>query len=92
MVVITMLIVLISVLYLIFFNPKLVRVVLQFFVLNVVVSTFYLFGVGLLLFLVLPLESFSLTFSTILISFDFLAQTSFDLFTYTLYLKIVVTF
>lgn len=46
---ITLIIVVSVVVYIIFFNPGLVKTILQFFILNLIMSIFYLFGVSLLL-------------------------------------------
>lgn len=67
---ITALIVLISILLVIFFNPKIIRVILQFFVLNLIISTFYLLGVGLMLFQAYPIGGFTLSFTALFMSFD----------------------
>jgi hypothetical protein len=89
---ITTIVIVMSVLYLIFISPKTVRVMLQFFVLNLVISTFYLFGVCLLLFLLFPLQQYSLIFSSFYISFDVIIATFADLGPIVVYCKFIVLF
>ena len=87
-----MLVVVLGVAYLIFFNPKAVKYMLQFFVLNLVISTVYLLGVGLLLFLVVPQNQYSISFATVYISLDYFLHTTVDASIWGNYLKIVLVF
>lgn len=87
---ITLLLVLSFVVYLLFFSPKTVKALLQFFIFNLFISIFYLFGVGLLLFLVVPQNAYSLTFINLLMTFDLLVNTEIFLVPFMLFLKIII--
>ena len=89
---ITLLLVLSFVVYLLFFSPKTVKALLQFFIFNLFISIFYLFGAGLLLFLVVPQQAYSLTFINILMTFDLLVNTEIFLTPFMLFLKMIIGF
>lgn len=89
---ITLLLVLSFVVYLLFFSPQTVKALLQFFILNLFISIFYLFGVGLLLFLIVPQQAYSLTFINLLMTFDLLVNTEVFLVPFLLFLKIIIGF
>lgn len=61
---ITLLIVVSNTLYFVFTGPKLVKPVVQFFILNLMISTFYLLGVALVLFIVPSQGAFTLSYAT----------------------------
>jgi len=61
---ITLLVVTTAALYFAENGPRLIKPVIQFFILNLIISTFYLLGVGLLLFLVPASEEYTLSYST----------------------------
>lgn len=61
---ITLLIVVSNTLYFVFTGPKLVKPVVQFFILNLMISTFYLLGVALVLFIVPNQGAFTLSYAT----------------------------
>lgn len=88
---ITLLLVLIMVVYLIFYSPKTVLSVLQFFVYNVFISIFYLTGVGLLLFLVVPQRAAGLSFINLVMTVDFAAHSAL-MPMFMVFLKLVVGF
>jgi NADH-quinone oxidoreductase subunit N len=62
---ITLLVVIAAALYFAESGPKLIKPVIQFFILNLIISTFYLIGVGLFLFLSPYSNDFTLTYSAI---------------------------
>jgi len=62
---ITLLVVIAAALYFAESGPKLIKPVIQFFILNLIISTFYLLGVGLFLFLSPYSNDFTLTYSAI---------------------------
>jgi len=61
---ITLLIVVSNTLYFVFTGPKLVKPVVQFFILNLMISTFYLLGVALVMFGVPEQGVYTLSYST----------------------------
>jgi hypothetical protein len=66
---ITLLLVIVMSIYFIFFGAKLIMPVIQFFIFNLVVSTFYLLGIALLLFFT-PVSGFeNLSYFAFLINF-----------------------
>jgi len=66
---ITLLLVIVMSIYFIFFGAKLIMPVIQFFIFNLVVSTFYLLGIALLLFFT-PISGFeNLSYFAFLINF-----------------------
>lgn len=66
---ITLLVVVIAAIFFIFFGAKLLKPVIQFFVLNLVVSTFYILGLGLFFFFIPVSSSTNLSYITFFISF-----------------------
>ncbi len=66
---VTLLIVIILSVYFIFFGAKLLRPVLQFFVFNLIISTFFLLGLGLLYFFIPIAGLDNLSYITFLINF-----------------------
>lgn len=54
---VTLLVVIIISIYFIFFGARIIKPVIQFFVFNLMVSTFYILGLGLLFFFI-PVSSF----------------------------------
>ena len=62
---ITLLVVIAAALYFAESGPKLIKPVIQFFILNLIISTFYLLGVGLFLFLSPYSNDYTLTYSAI---------------------------
>lgn len=71
--VITLLIVVSNTLYFVFTGPKLVKPVVQFFILNLMISTFYLLGVALLLFKVPEQEAYTLSYASFWSAFEYFA-------------------
>jgi len=61
---ITLLIVVSNTLYFVFTGPKLVKPVVQFFILNLMISTFYLLGVALILFIVPDQGAYTLSYAS----------------------------
>lgn len=61
---ITLLIVVSNTLYFVFTGPKLVKPVVQFFILNLMISTFYLLGVALVLFMVPDQGAYTLSYAS----------------------------
>lgn len=61
--IITLLVIVASTLYFIFIGPKLIKPILHFFILNLIISTFYLFGVALLIFILPNLGIYSMTYT-----------------------------
>lgn len=66
---ITLLIVVILSIYFIFFGAKLLKPVIHFFVFNLVISTFFLLGLGVLFFLIPVSSSENISYLMILINF-----------------------
>jgi hypothetical protein len=66
---VTLLLVIVMSIYFVFFGARLLKPVIQFFVFNLLVSTFYLLGLGLLFFFI-PVSSFeNLSYLMFLINF-----------------------
>ena len=61
---ITLLIVVSNTLYFVFTGPKLVKPVVQFFILNLMISTFYLLGIALVLFMTPEQGAFTLSYAS----------------------------
>jgi len=61
---ITLLIIVSNTLYFVFTGPKLVKPIVQFFILNLMISTFYLLGVSLLVFIVPNQGAYTLSYAT----------------------------
>jgi|GEM_PF-4409785 len=61
---ITLLVVVSNALYFVFTGPRLVKPLVQFFILNLMVSTVYLLGVALLLFVVPEQGAHTLSYAT----------------------------
>jgi len=61
---ITLLIVVSNTLYFVFTGPKLVKPVVQFFILNLMISTFYLLGIALVLFMVPDQGAYTLSYAS----------------------------
>jgi len=62
---ITILIVVSNTLYFTFIGPKLIKPIIQFFILNLMISTFYLLGVALLVFMVPEQGAYTASYANI---------------------------
>jgi len=62
---ITLLIVVSNTLYFTFIGPKLVKPIIQFFILNLMISTFYILGVALLVFMVPEQGAYTASYASI---------------------------
>lgn len=71
---ITLIIVVSVVVYIIFFNPGLVKTILQFFILNLIMSIFYLFGVSLLLLMGDFYEAWTLSYISLVMFIDLVSD------------------
>jgi len=61
---ITLLVVVAAALYFAENGPRLIKPIIQFFILNLIISTFYLLGVGILLFIIPIYDEYALTYTT----------------------------
>lgn len=87
---ITLLIVVSNTLYFVFTGPKLVKPVVQFFILNLMISTFYLLGVALVLFMVPEQGAYTLSYASFWNAFESLAITMLDLSVVIIYFKLAL--
>lgn len=87
---ITLLIVVSNTLYFVFTGPKLVKPVVQFFILNLMISTFYLLGVALVLFMVPEQGAYTLSYASFWNAFETLAVTMLDLSAVIMYFKLAL--
>lgn len=87
---ITLLIVVSNTLYFVFTGLKLVKPVVQFFILNLMISTFYLLGVALVLFMVPDQGAYTLSYASFWNSFEVLSITMLDLSVVLVYFKLAL--
>lgn len=87
---ITLLIVVSNTLYFVFTGPKLVKPVVQFFILNLMISTFYLLGIALMLFMVPDLGAYTLSYASIWNSFEAYTAMMLDLSLVIMYFKLAL--
>ena len=88
---ITLLIVVSNTLYFVFTGPKLVKPIVQFFILNLMISTFYLLGVALVLFMANEQGAYTLSYASFWEGFAVLYHDEWlDLELITIYFKLAV--
>jgi NADH:ubiquinone oxidoreductase subunit 2 (subunit N) len=87
---ITLLIVVSNTLYFVFTGPKLVKPVVQFFILNLMISTFYLLGVAIMVFMVPDQGAYTLSYATFWNAFEYWSTMTTDLALVILYFKLAL--
>jgi NADH:ubiquinone oxidoreductase subunit 2 (subunit N) len=87
---ITLLIVVSNTLYFVFTGPKLVKPVIQFFILNLMISTFYLLGIALVLFIVPEQGAYTLSYASFWNAFEAYTAMMLDLSLVIIYFKLAI--
>jgi NADH-quinone oxidoreductase subunit N len=90
--IITLIIIVAMTVYLISVGSKLLQPILYFFVLNVMMSTFYVFGCTLQLYISLPSGVATVSYITFLQTWEMLASFIYDLTGFSLYMRLVIGF
>ncbi len=89
---ITLLIVVSSTIYFVFIGPKLIKPLVQFFVLNLMISTFYLLGVVLILYFVIEQDAYTLSYTALWNTMEVFIWTWLDLSAIIMYFKLAIGF
>lgn len=94
---ITLLVVVSNTLYFVFTGPKLIKPLIQFFILNLLMSTFYLLGVALLLYVVPDVGAYTLSYGNIWNAFQSLYQdtvlgVALEMSAFLMYFKLTISF
>lgn len=89
---ITVLLIVCLVSFLSLVNAQAVRAVLEFFVLNIFISAFYLFGTGLFLYFAVPQSFFKLSYFNLFITLDFFINSGQAVMSAFSFIKLVAVF